>query len=115
MTLVSCVPRGREKAGSCSEFCASARIRSYSVRGPDDRLSASLGDRQEPFQGAVVALSPPLPTSAPNECIPEHQTGQQPFPPHLDDDSFHSSVDSVGAGTNLHFQQISEKCMRNIP
>lgn len=57
ITLVSCVPRGTEGAGSCSEFCASDRVRSYSVRGPDNRLSASYGGRQGSFQGAVVALS----------------------------------------------------------
>lgn len=57
MTPASCVPRGTEKAGSCSEFFASDRLRSYSVRGPDNRLSASLRGRQGPFQGAVVAVS----------------------------------------------------------
>lgn len=50
MTPVSYVPRGAEKAGSCSEFCASGRVRSYSVRGPDDRLSASLGDSRGLFR-----------------------------------------------------------------
>lgn len=40
---------------------------SYSVRGPDNRLSASLGDRQGLFQGAVVALSL-SPPSASHEC-----------------------------------------------
>lgn len=61
MTPVNCVPGGTEKAGSCSEFCASGRVSSYKVRGPDNRLSASLGDGQGPFQGAVVALGLFLP------------------------------------------------------
>lgn len=35
--------------------------------------------------------------------------------PDSDDDRFHSSVASMGVGTHLHFQQVLEICMRNVP